>query len=109
METLSHYQTIKRLFQFSIKIVDLYEYLIEQNKKPIAVRLLNSTFNASCAYQNKVYSDKRKDIKEYEQKTYINFKNIIYWLDQCQKSGYLQEPELINEAVNLQELCCNQA
>ncbi|HOE39690.1 MAG TPA: hypothetical protein PLG05_00285 [Bacteroidales bacterium] len=105
MENKENLQTVKRLFKFSIQMIDLYEYLIEQNKKPIAVRLLGSTLNATSAYQNRIISDNRKEEKEYEQKANNNLKNIIYWLEQCQKSGYLQEAELLDEAYNLQKLC----
>jgi len=105
METKENLQIVKKLFEFSIQMINLYEYLIEQNKKPIAVRLLSSTLNATCAYQNRIVADNKKDEKEYEQKTNNNLKNIIYWLEQCHKSGYLHDEELLAEAYKLQQLC----
>ncbi len=104
METNIDIKTARKLFKFCLDILNFYEYMLNQNKKPIAIRVLTSTMAVACSYQKKSSADKRKEIIENEQNIIINLKNVIYWLEQCEKSGYWLDKKLKKNAIELQKM-----
>ncbi|PLX07484.1 MAG: hypothetical protein C0596_11165 [Marinilabiliales bacterium] len=86
-------------------MLNLYNELILNGKKPIAVRILGSTLRGSCALQQMLQTDKRREYKESAAKAVKNLKNVVYWIEQCEKSGYYFNEQLLQNAHEILELC----
>ena len=101
MEDLNKLRILKLSFAFAIDTMEFCEKLVELNKKPISERILHSTLGAICALQKALYADKRKDKHDLFIESTKKMKNSIYWLDQCQKSGYIYNEKLFRNANEL--------
>ena len=88
--------------------MEFHDELCFQNKAPIAKRILFSTLHVVCDFQRYLFAEKIQDKKDSLSLTITNFKNVIYWLEQCEKSGYLFNEDLIKEAHELFEICLSQ-
>ncbi|HNQ66933.1 MAG TPA: hypothetical protein PKN32_01030 [Bacteroidales bacterium] len=96
---------LKKIFKFTLEIIDFHDELIKQNKAPIAKRILTSTFSAISSMQKIFECDKISELQANKKNSVTNFKNVIYWLEQCEKSGYLFNENLLLEAHELYAVC----
>lgn len=108
MQNPDNLLTIRKLFRFSLNIMDFHDELCDQKKAPIAKRVLLSTLQGVCAFQKFQAAEKTLERKENITQASAHFKNVIYWLEQCEKSGYLFDEMLIVEAHELFEYCRSQ-
>ncbi len=96
---------LKKSCIFTLEVIDLYNELLLNGKKPIAIRVLNSAINGSCALQNVIQATKKREFKTAIEKAVVNFKNVIYWIEQCVKSGYWFDEKLLKNAMEILEYC----
>ena len=96
---------LKKSCVFTLEVIDLYNELLLNGKKPIAERVLTSAINGSCSLQKVIQANKKRELKEAKEKAILNFKNVIYWIEQCVKSGYWFDEELIKSAIEILEFC----
>jgi len=96
---------MKKISHFTLDIIDFHDELIEQKKAPIAKRILTSSFRAICSLQNLFESEKISEIQNNKKNAISNFKNAIYWLEQCERSGYLFKEDLLLTAHELYSYC----
>jgi hypothetical protein len=108
MQSPDNLLTIRKLFRFSLNIMDFHDELCDQKKAPIAKRVLLSTLHGVCAFQKFMVAEKMMEKKENITQASAHFKNVIYWLEQCEKSGYLFNEKLIVDAHELFEFCRSQ-
>lgn len=88
--------------------MEFHDELCDQKKAPIAKRVLFSTLYGVCEFQKYLFAEKRQEKRENLAQALSNFKNVIYWLEQCEKSGYLYNKNLIDDAHYFFELCQSQ-
>jgi hypothetical protein len=100
---------LRRSFRFSLDIMDFYDELVDQKKAPIAKRILYSSLHGLCWLQRSIEAEKPQESKEYLANAIINFKNVIYWLEQCEKSGYLFKEKLLRKAIEIYSYCTSKA
>ena len=96
---------LKKLFKFTLEIMDFHDQLIEQQKAPIAKRILNSTLSAISSMQKIFESEKISELQANKKNAVTNFKNVIYWLEQCERSGYLFKKSLLSRAHEFFAFC----
>lgn len=96
---------LKKIFKFTLDIIDFHDELINQNKGPIAKRILTSTLSAICCLQKIFECEKLSELQSNKKIAITNFKNVIYWLEQCEKSGYLFNEDLLLQAHELYAVC----
>lgn len=105
MKDLDRITLLKKLFKFTLDIMNFHDELIEQQKAPIAKRILNSTLSGICSMQKIFECEKISDLHNSKKNAIINFKNVIYWLEQCEKSGYLFNESLLSQAHEFYKFC----
>lgn len=101
----SNIAIIKKSCVFTLEVLELYNELLLNGKKPIAERILSSTVRGTCALQKMLETDKRRECKEASQKAVKNLKNVVYWIGQCEKSGYWFDEQLLKNAIEILDLC----
>jgi|AntAceMinimDraft_14_1070370.scaffolds.fasta_scaffold17791_2 hypothetical protein len=99
---------LKKSCVFTLEVIDLYNELILNGKKPIAVRVLSSTINGTCAVQKIVQTENVRELRAQTKIAVTNFKNVIYWINQCEKSGYWFDEQLLRTAIDILQFCENE-
>lgn len=89
---------LKLAYQFALESMDFCEKLAELNKKPIAERVLKSTLSSIGNLQHAFEAERHSHRLKYYRESKRNLKNAIYWLEQCQNSGYIYSEQLFNNA-----------
>lgn len=108
MDISNNLLVLRQSFQFSLEIMDFYDELVVEKKAPIAKRILFSTLKGICSLHKALDAEKPHEISENMLKAIANFKNVCYWLEQCEKSGYLFKEELLSQAHQLHSYCLNE-
>lgn len=98
---------LKKSYRFALDCIYFHDELVDQKKVAIAKRILTSALEGICNLQNSFSTSRRHEFYEFRSKAIINFKNVVYWLSQCEKSGYLFNEELLRDAVELYDYCSN--
>ena len=99
---------LKKSCVFTLEVIELYNELLLNGKKPIAERMFISAISGSCSLQKSMQTSKKRECKEAREKAVIHFKNVIYWIEQCMKSGYWFDENLIGTAIEILEFCENE-
>jgi hypothetical protein len=105
MFTNSDISIIKKSCIFTLEVIDLYNELVLTGKKPIAIRILSSTIDGTAALQKVLHSKTRREFIDSNKQAIINFKNVVYWIQQCEKSGYWFDENILRSAVEILEFC----
>ncbi len=105
MNSTENLAFLKKCFRFTIDVMDFYDELVDQKKAPIAKRILFSTLNGICSLQKAFESSKPGEKSENLKNAVLNFKNVIYWLEQCEKSRYLFNEKLLKKAHDVYSKC----
>jgi hypothetical protein len=105
MENFENIKLLKSSFAFASDTIDFCEELVTKNKKPIAEKILKTTLSSICSLQNAFQAEMKSSYKSNMFDAYNHLKNAIYWLEQCNKSGYLFREDLFVFANDLLEFC----
>jgi hypothetical protein len=96
---------LKKSCTFTLEVIELYNELLLNGKKPIAERILSSAINGITNLHKILQETKGRAFKEATSKAIVNFKNVIYWIEQCVKSGYWFDEKLLKDAFEILEFC----
>jgi len=96
-------QILRFAYHFALESIDFCEKLAELKKKPIAERVLKSTLSSIGNLQHAFEADRSSKRLNYYNESKRNLKNAIYWLEQCQNSGYIYSEQLFNNANKILE------
>lgn len=107
MYYLDNLSILKKSFRFALDSIYFHDELVDQKKGAIAKRILSSALEGICYLQNSFKAEKKNDFLDFRSKAVVNFRNVVYWLSQCEKSGYLFNEELLKDAVELLDYCSN--
>ena len=105
MQSYENVLMLRTSFKFAIDVMDFHDELIDQKKAPIAKRILKSTLAGLCEMQKAMIADRSSTYREATLAAVINFKNVVYWMQQCEKSGYLFNEILMKKAVEILNYC----
>jgi hypothetical protein len=108
MDISDNLMVLRQSFRFSLDVMDFYDELVVEKKAPIAKRILFSTLQGICCLHRSLDSEKPQEIRDNMVKAITNFKNVLYWLEQCERSGYLFREELLLQANELYAYCINE-
>jgi hypothetical protein len=105
MQSIENIPVLRKSFRFTLDVMDFYDELVDQKKAPIAKRIMFSTLNGICCLQKALESEKQSDKRENIAIAIQNLKNVIYWMEQCEKSGYLFKEKLLRKAHEIFSYC----
>lgn len=92
-------------FSFALRIVKLYQYLVEEKKEYIlSKQLLRSGTSIGAMVRESVYAESKAD---FIHKLYIALKEANesdYWLELLYQSNYLEEKEFNSIYSEVQEI-----
>jgi len=96
---------LKKSCNFNLEVIELYNELLLNGKKPIADRILSSAISGSGNLQRLLHISKGRELKKATEEAIVNFKNVIYWIEQCVKSGYWFDEKLLKDAFEILDFC----
>jgi len=105
MFNTSTIEIIKKSCVFTLEIIDFYDELTLTGKKPIAIRVLSSTLYGITSLQKALHATKNREFNESKTQAVRHFKNVAYWIEQCEKSGYWFDEILLRNALEILEFC----
>lgn len=91
-------QILKLAYHFALESMEFCEKLTVLNKKPIAERVLKSTLSSIGSLQHAIEAERHSNKLKYYSESKRSLENAIYWLEQCQNSGYIFSEKLFNNA-----------
>lgn len=109
MNTTENLDLLRKSFRFSLDVIDFHDKLVEQHKGPIAERVLKSTLSGICSLQKALESEFHGEVKAHLNQAIIHLKNVIYWMEQCDKSGYLFKKKVLSDARSIYKYCVETA
>lgn len=96
---------IRKSCIFILEIIDFHNVLILNGKRPIAVRILSSTLNGNTCFHNALQSTRNREFVESKKLAVKHYENVIYWIEQCEKSGYYFDENLLKTGIEILEFC----
>ncbi|MDY0140588.1 MAG: hypothetical protein RBR97_01685 [Bacteroidales bacterium] len=88
-----------------LEIIDFHNELILNGKKPIAVRILNSTLVGTTSLHKTLYATTTREFTENRKLAVKHLKNAIYWIQQCEKSGYYFDENILRISMEILVFC----
>ncbi len=102
MKTANTYPILKESLIFTADVIKYSEILEKENKKPIALKLMQSGININSFLFQAQTAWRDEDLKSKLLKAKISLEDVIYWLKQSQKSNYINvDNNLIEKAEKL--------
>lgn len=105
MQNTENIPVLRKTFRFTLDVMDFYDELVDQKKAPIAKRIMLSTLNGICCLQKALETEKQSERRDNMTMAIANFKNVIYWMEQCERSGYLFKEKLLRKAHEIFSYC----
>ncbi len=96
---------IRKSCIFILEIIDFHNELILNGKKPIAVKILNSTLVGTTSLQRALNATTSREFVESKKLSVKHLKNVIYWIEQCEKSGYYFDENLLKTCMEILDFC----
>ena len=95
MKTQETYPLLKESLEFTADVIRYSEILERENKRPIALRLLQSGMNINSYLFQAQTALRRDDVKTKLEKAKHSAEEVLYWLRQCVKSNYFGDDQRI--------------
>jgi len=93
MKTQNTYPLLRESLEFTADVIKYSEILEKEQKKPIALRLMQSGMNLNTYLFRHKTSIREDDIKFKLEKARTSIEEVLYWLKQCIKSNYINVDE----------------
>jgi four helix bundle protein len=91
MKTQNTYPLLRESLEFTADVIKYSEILEREQKKPIALRLMQSGMNLNTYLFQAQTAIREDDIKFKLEKARTSIEEVLYWLKQCIKSNYISE------------------
>lgn len=100
MKVQNTYKLLKESLIFTAEVIKYSEILEKENKKTIALRLLQSGINLNSFLYQAQTAWREEDLKNKLEKAKMSIEEVIYWLKQSEKSNYFNVDKNIFEKGN---------
>ena len=93
-------------FDFALKVVAIYKYLVYQKKESVLSRqLLRSGTSIGANVAESIGGQSRKDFLNKMQIAFKEAQETKYWLSLLNRSGYLEDPKAFDLLEDCESLC----
>jgi four helix bundle protein len=91
MKTPEAYPLLRQSLEFTADVIKYSEILEKEQKKPIALRLMQSGLKINSYLFEAQTALLSGDVKYKLEKAKLSTEEVLYWLSQCVKSKYFPE------------------